>query len=56
MFDIISYLYQYTMASINLANCLSRYIVIRADGEGVPISFLLGSDGVALVTVVRLGI
>jgi hypothetical protein len=44
------------MASVNLANHVSRFVVIRADGEGVPISFPLGSDGIAVVTAIRLSL
>jgi hypothetical protein len=35
------------MASVNL---------ICADGEGVPISFPLGNDGLAFVSVIHLGL
>jgi hypothetical protein len=31
-------------------------IEIRTDGEGVPISFLVGSDGLAIVTVLYLSL
>jgi hypothetical protein len=31
-------------------------MVFRADGDGVPISFPLGSDGLALVSAVRIGL
>jgi hypothetical protein len=49
-------LYQSAMASVNLADHLSRFVVIRVDGEGVPISFPLGSDGMAVVTTLCLGL
>jgi hypothetical protein len=33
-----------------------RLAVIYSDREGVPISFLLGNDGVAIVTSLRLSL
>ena len=42
------------MASMNLANYISRFAIIRADGSGVQISFPLGSDGMAIVTAICL--
>jgi hypothetical protein len=33
-----------------------RLAVINSDREGVPISFLLGNDGVAIVTSLRLSL
>jgi hypothetical protein len=56
MLKINSTLYQSVMASVNLADHVSRFAVIRADGEGVPISFPLGSDGIAIVTTIRLNL
>jgi hypothetical protein len=52
----ISNLYQSAMASMNLADYLSSFALIQADGEGVLISFPLGSDGIAVVTIIRLGL
>jgi hypothetical protein len=52
----ISNLYQSTMASVNLVDHLSSFAVPRADGEGVPISCPLGSDGIAVVTTICLGL
>jgi hypothetical protein len=52
----ISNLYQSAMASENLVDHLSSFVVIRADGEGVPISLLLGSDGIVVVIAIRLGL
>ena len=34
----------------------TNFVTIRAHGDGVPISFPLGSDGLALVSVVCLGL
>jgi hypothetical protein len=44
------------MASMSLADDYSSYAIIRADGEGVPISFPLGSDGMAVVIAICLGL
>jgi hypothetical protein len=52
----ISIEYQSAMAFVNLDDHLSIYAVIRADGEGVPILFPLGSDGVVVVTAFHLGL
>jgi hypothetical protein len=52
----ISNLYQSAMASVNLADHLSSFVVIQADGEGIPISFPLGSDGIAVIIAIRLGL
>jgi hypothetical protein len=38
------------MAALNLGNTHFRFAVICVDGEGVPISFPLGNDGLALIT------
>ena len=35
---------------------LHKFCNIRVDGDGVPISFPLGSDGLALVSTVHLGL
>lgn len=44
------------MASMNLANQVARFAIIQADGEGGPISFPLGSEGIAVVTAIRLSL
>jgi hypothetical protein len=54
MLNIISNLYQNAMASMNLADYHAKFAVIQADGEGDPISFPLGSDGLAIVTAICL--
>ena len=52
----IFYLTQYKMASENIAPFCTSFATIQADGNGVPISFLLGSDGLASVSAIRLGL
>ena len=42
------------MALLNFGKTHSRFAIICANGEGVPISFLLGNDGLAIVTSFRL--
>ena len=44
------------MASENIGPFCSSFAIIRADGDSVPISFPLGSDGLAMVSAVRLGL
>jgi hypothetical protein len=44
------------MASLSHGNTHSRFAVICADGEGVPISFPMGNDGFALITSLRLSL
>jgi hypothetical protein len=44
------------MASVKLAGHVSRFAVIRVDGEGFPISFPLGNDGIAVVIAFRLSL
>jgi hypothetical protein len=44
------------MASAKLGDQTSGFAVIRADGEGVPVSFPLGSDGIAVVTAICLSL
>jgi hypothetical protein len=56
MLEIISSLYQSAMASVKLCDQTSGFAVIQADGEGVPISFPLGSDGIAIVTAIHLSL
>jgi hypothetical protein len=56
MLNIISSLYQNAMAFVNLADYHARFAIIRAHNEGVPISFPLGSDRVAVITTIFLGL
>ena len=44
------------MAALNDDNSHSRFVVICANGDGVPLSILLGNDGLAHVTSFRLGL
>jgi hypothetical protein len=44
------------MASVNIGPFCTSFATIRADGDGVPISFPLGSDGLASVSAVCLGL
>jgi hypothetical protein len=44
------------MAPENIGPFCTSFAIIRADGDGVPISFSLGSDGLALVLAVHLGL
>jgi hypothetical protein len=44
------------MASQNIGPFCTSFATIRTDGDGVPISFPLGSDGLASVSTVRLEI
>jgi hypothetical protein len=44
------------MAAPNLGDTHSRFVVIYLDGVGVPISFPLGNDGLALVTSLKLSL
>jgi hypothetical protein len=37
-------------------NSHSRFAVIYVDGDGIPVSFLLGNDGLARVTSLRLSL
>jgi hypothetical protein len=52
----ISSLTQCKMASESIGPFCTSFATIRADGDGVPISFPLGSDGLASVSAVRLGL
>jgi hypothetical protein len=45
-----------SMVALNDDNNHSRFVVIYVDGDGVPISFPLGNDGLALVTSFRLSL
>jgi hypothetical protein len=44
------------MASHNPCETHNWLVVIYSDGRRVPISFLIGNDGVALVTSLRLSL
>ena len=44
------------MASYSPCNTQNRLAVIYSDSQGVPISFLLGNDGVALITSLKLSL
>jgi hypothetical protein len=52
----ISSLTQCKMVSESIGPFCTSFATIRADGNGVPISFPLGSDGLASVLAVRLGL
>jgi hypothetical protein len=52
----ISFLTQYKMASESIGLFCMSFATIRADGDGVPISFPLGTDGLASVSAIRLGL
>jgi hypothetical protein len=47
---------QCKMASVNIAPFSTSFATIRADGDGVPISFPLGSDGLASISATHLGL
>ena len=42
------------MAALSVDDAQPNYVEVRIDGEGVLITFLIGSDGLALVTTLRL--
>ena len=44
------------MAPLNDGSSHSSFAVISADGDGVPLSFPLGNDGLARVTSLRLSL
>jgi hypothetical protein len=44
------------MAALNPGDTYPSYVVVHADGEGVPISFPLGNDGLVRVTSLRLSL
>jgi hypothetical protein len=52
----ISSLTQCKMASESIGPFYTSFATIRADGDGVPISFPLGSDGLASISAIRLGL
>jgi hypothetical protein len=41
---------------LNVDDLHSSYVEIHADGEGVSITFPVGSDGLAVVTTLRLSL
>jgi hypothetical protein len=44
------------MGALNLGDTHFRFVVICADGEGVPISFPLGNDTLVLITSLKLNL
>jgi hypothetical protein len=44
------------MASVNIAPFCTSFATIQADGESVPILFPRGSDGLANVSAICLGL
>jgi hypothetical protein len=52
----ISSLTLYKVASENIGPFCTSFATIRADGDGVTISFPLGSDGLASISTVYLGL
>jgi hypothetical protein len=44
------------MAALSVDDAHPSYVEIRVDGEGVPITFPVGSDGLALVTALWLSL
>jgi hypothetical protein len=44
------------MAILNPSDTYPSYAVIHADGEGIPLSFPLGNDGLVRVTSLRLSL
>jgi hypothetical protein len=56
MLSIISCFHHYAMASLNLIDHHTSFAVNQADGEGVPISFPLGTDGLVVVIAICLGL
>jgi hypothetical protein len=44
------------MANLNIGDKHTKFVIICADGEGVPILFPLGNDGLALDTSLRLSL
>ena len=55
LYTILS-LTQYKMAFINKPLFYMSFAIIQADGDGVQSSFPLGSDGLALVSTIHLGL
>jgi hypothetical protein len=52
----ISSLTQCKLASESIGPFCTSFATIRADGDGVPISIPVGTDGLASVSAVRLGL
>ena len=52
----ISSFSQCKMASESIGPFCTSFAIVRADGDGVPISILLGSFGLALALAVHLGL
>jgi hypothetical protein len=44
------------MATLNPSDTYPSYVVIHADGQGVPLSFPLRNDGLVLVISLRFGL
>jgi hypothetical protein len=44
------------MAALNPGDTYPSYVVVHADGEGVPLSFPLGNDGLVRVISLRLSL
>jgi hypothetical protein len=44
------------MAALHLGDTLTKFVVIYADSEGVPISFPIRNDRLTLVTSLRLSL
>jgi hypothetical protein len=44
------------MASANLADLCVSSVVIRADGQGIHVSFPLVNDGLAVVSTIQFGL
>jgi hypothetical protein len=53
---LIKSLLSTAMAMLNVDDSQPSYVEIHADGEGVSISFLIGSDGFAVVTTLCLSL
>jgi hypothetical protein len=44
------------MSILGLVNTIAEFVVLCFDGEGVPVSYSLGDEGVACVTSLRLSL
>ena len=44
------------MAFKSIGPFCTSFVIIQVDGDGVPISFLLGSDGLASISAIHLGL
>jgi hypothetical protein len=56
MLKTIFSLSQCKMAYVNIAHFCTSFATIQANGESAPISFPVGSDGLANVSTIRLGL